>query len=84
MVLWWPPHSLSGAYLQDYASYAYEISSVDKSHQGRVQYTGIITLACLILPNSLSGAYIQDYASYAYKFHGWIDLIKAECSTQES
>ena len=26
------PHSLSGAYLQDYASYGYEISWVDRSH----------------------------------------------------
>ena len=28
------PHSLSGAYLQDYASYSYETSWVDRSHQG--------------------------------------------------
>ena len=42
------PHSLSGAYLQDYASYGYETSWVDRSHQGRVQCTGTITLACLI------------------------------------
>ena len=41
-------HSLSGAYLQDSASYGYEISWVDRSHQGRVQCTGTITLACLI------------------------------------
>ena len=48
--LWWVgglPHSLSGAYLQDYASYSYEISWVDKSHQGGVQCTGTVTLACL-------------------------------------
>ena len=44
----WRPHSLSGAYLQDYASYGYEISWVDRSHQGGVQCTGIITFACLI------------------------------------
>ena len=31
------PHSLSGAYLQDYASYSYEISWVDRSYQGVVQ-----------------------------------------------
>ena len=31
------PHSLSGAYLQDYASYSYEILLVDRSHQGGVQ-----------------------------------------------
>ena len=42
------PHSLSGAYLQDYASYGNEISWVDRSHQGGVQCTGTITLACLI------------------------------------
>ena len=42
------PHSLSGAYLQDYASYGYEISLVVRSHEGGVQCTGIITLACLI------------------------------------
>ena len=39
------PHSLSGAYLQDYASYGYEISWVDRSHQCGAQCTGIITLA---------------------------------------
>ena len=42
------PHCLSGAYLQDYASYGYETLWVDRSHQGRVQCTGTITLACLI------------------------------------
>ena len=42
------PQSLSGAYLQDYASYGYETSWVDRSHQGGVQCTGTITLACLI------------------------------------
>ena len=42
------PHSLSGANLQDYASYGYETSWVDRSHQGGVQCTGTITLACLI------------------------------------
>ena len=41
-------HSLSRAYLQDYASYGYEIPWMDRSHQGRVQCTGIITLACVI------------------------------------
>ena len=40
--------SLSGAYLQDYASYGYEISCVYRSHQGGVQCIGTITLACLI------------------------------------
>ena len=45
---WWAgsvPHSLSRAYLQDYASYGYETSWVDRSHQGGVQCTGTITLA---------------------------------------
>ena len=42
------PHSLTGAYLQDYASYGYEISWVGRSHQGRVQCTGTITLTSLI------------------------------------
>ena len=75
------PHSLSGAYLQDYASYCYEISWVDRSHQGGVQSTGIITLACLIfelLPFVyfhtwiLSGAYLQNYNSYGYEIL-WVD-----------
>ena len=42
------PHSLSGAYLQDYASYGYEFSWVNRSHQGRVQCTRTITLPCFI------------------------------------
>ena len=42
------PHSLSGAYLQDYVSYSYETSWADRSHQGGVQCTGTTTLACLI------------------------------------
>ena len=33
------PHPLSGVYLQDYASYGYENSWVDRSHQGGVQCT---------------------------------------------
>ena len=40
--------SLSGAYLQNYSSYGYEISWVDRSQQGGVQCAGIITLASLI------------------------------------
>ena len=39
------PHAMSGAYLQDYASYGYEISWVDRSHQGGVKCTGTSTLA---------------------------------------
>ena len=55
------PHSLSGGYLQDYASYGYETSWVDRSHhicyetswvdrshQGGVQCTRTITLTCFI------------------------------------
>ena len=41
------PHSLSGAYLQNYTSYGYDTSWVDRSHNG-VQCTGIIIRACLI------------------------------------
>ena len=41
-----PPFFVRG--IQDYASYGYETSWVDRSHQGRVQCTGTITLACLI------------------------------------
>ena len=39
---------LSGAYLQNYTSYGYEILLVDTSHLGWLQCTWIITLACLI------------------------------------
>ena len=44
------PHSLSGAYLQNYmyTRYGYETSWVDRSYEGGVQCTGIITLAYLI------------------------------------
>ena len=75
------PHSLSGAYLQDYASYGYETSWVDRSHQGGVQCTGTITFTCLIfelLPFVyfhtwiLSGAYLQNYTSYGYEIL-WVD-----------
>ena len=75
------PHSLSGAYLQDYASYRYETSWVDRSHQGGVQCTGTITLACLILELLpfvyfhtwiLSGAYLQNYTHYGYEIL-WVD-----------
>ena len=40
------PHSLSGAYLQNYTSYGYETSWEDRSHEGVVQFTGIIPHAC--------------------------------------
>ena len=38
---------LSGAYLQNYTCYCYEILWVDRSHQGGVQCTWTLTLACL-------------------------------------
>ena len=72
---------LSGAYLQNNTSYGYEILWVDRSHQGGVQCTGTITLACLIfelLPFVyfhtwiLSGAYLQNYTSYGYEIL-WVD-----------
>ena len=72
---------LSGAYLQNYTSYGYEILWVDRSYQGGVQCTGTITLACLIfelLPFVyfhtwiLSGAYLQNYTSYGYEIL-WVD-----------
>ena len=43
-----PPPFFVGAYLQDYDSYGYETSWVDRSQRGQVQRTGTITLACLI------------------------------------
>ena len=86
--------SLSGAYLQNYSSYGYEISWVDRSHQGGVQCTGIITLAHLIFqllpfvfffilefcPEHIS----KTILARVMIFHEWIDLIKRECSVQES
>ena len=72
---------LSGAYLQNYTSHVYEIWWVDRSHQGGVQCTGTVTLACLIfelLPFHyfhtwiLSRAYLQNYTSYGYEIW-WVD-----------
>ena len=72
---------LSGAYLQNYTSYGYEILWVDRSHQGGVQCTWTITLACLIfelLPFVyfhtwiLSEACLQNYTSYGYEIL-WVD-----------
>ena len=72
---------LSGAYFQNYTSYGYEIWWVDRSHQGGVQCTWTITLACLIfelLPFVyfhtwiLSWAYLQNYTSYGYEIL-WVD-----------
>ena len=87
------PHSLSGAYLQDYATYGYETSWSNRSHQGGVQCTGTITLACLIFfsycplfifilefcPEHIS----KTILAMVIKFCWWIDLIKGECSAQE-
>ena len=42
---WAASHSSSGAYFQGYASYSYEISWVDRSHQGGVRCTETVTLA---------------------------------------
>ena len=75
------PHSLSGAYLQDYASYGYEILWVNRSHQGGVQCTWTVTLACLIFELLLfvdfhtlilSRAYLQNYTSYGYEIL-WVE-----------
>ena len=84
------PHSLSGAYLQDYATYGYE-TSWDRSHQGGVQCTGTITLACLIfelLPFIFILEFCPEHISktilpMVMKFCWYIDLIKGECSAQE-
>ena len=71
---------LSGAYLENYTSYGYEILWMDRSHQWGVQCTWTITLACLIfelLPFVffhtcfLSGAHLQDYAIYSYEI-SWV------------
>ena len=68
------PHSLSGAYLQDYASYGYETSWVDRSDQEGVQGTGTIILEFCLEHIS------KTVLAMVMKFCGWIDLIKAECS----
>ena len=65
------PNSLSGAYLEDYASYGYETSWVDRSHQSRVQCTGTITLACLIfklLPGPTNHRNTTETPKYPYFF----------------
>ena len=84
---------LSGAYLQNYTSYGYEILWVDRSHQGGVHCTWTVTLACLIfelLPFvfffilELCPEYIsKTILAMFMKFCGWIDLIKGECSAHE-
>ena len=67
---------LSRTYLQNYTRYGYEISWVDRSHQG-----GVKTLACLIFVLCscvvfhtwiLSRAYLQNYTSYGFET-SWMD-----------
>ena len=86
------PHSLSGAYLQDYASYGYETSWVYRSHQGGVQCTGTITLACFFLSYCPLFIFILEFCpvhifktilAMVMKFCWWIDLINRDCSAQE-
>ena len=76
---------LSGACLQNYTSYGYEILWVDRSYQGGVRCTWTVTLAYLIfellpfvyfLTWILSRAYLQNTLAMVMKFYGWIDLIK--------
>ena len=67
--------SLSGAYLQNYSSYGYEISWVDRSHQGGVLLFFILEFC----PVNIS----KIILARVMKFHGCIDLIKGECSAQE-
>ena len=72
---------LSSAYLQNYASYGYEILWVDRSYQVGVQCTWTVTLGCLIfelLPFVyfhtwiLSGAHLQNCTNYGYEIL-WVD-----------
>ena len=55
------PWFLSGAYLQNCIGYGYEILWVDRCHQGGVQCTWTVTLACLIF----------DLLPFVV-FHNWI------------
>ena len=55
--------SLSGAYLQNYTSYGYEILFMDRSHQERVHCTWTVTGACFIF----------ELLPFVY-FHTWIWL----------
>ena len=78
---------LSGAYLQNYTSYGGEIMWVDRSHQGGVQCTWTITLACLIFELLPFVFFMLEFCpvhifknilAMVVKFWGWIDLIKGE------
>ena len=79
---------LSGAYLQKHTSYGYEILWVDRSHQGGVQCTWTITVACLIFELFFILEFCLEHISktilaMVMKFCGWIDLIKGMCSALE-
>ena len=87
---------LSGAYLQNYTSYGYEILWVDRSHQGGVQCSWTITLVCFFFFFFFSYCplfiFILDFCpvhisktilATVMKLYGWIDLIKGECSAHE-
>ena len=90
---------LSGAYLQNYTSYGYEILWVDRSHQRRVQCTWGSAVhmnhnSCLRLFFSYCPLFIfildfcpvhisKTILAMVMKFYWWIDLIKGECSAHE-
>ena len=89
---WTASSSMSGAYLQNYTSYGYEMLWVERSHQGVVQCPRTSILSCLIFELLalvyfytwiLSGAYLETILAMVMKFCGWIDLIKGECSAHE-
>ena len=72
---------LSGAYLQNYNCFGYEILWVDRSHQGGVQCTWTVTLVYLffeLLPfvyfhtRVLCDAYLENYTCYGYEIL-WVD-----------
>ena len=83
---------LSGAYLQNYTSYGYEILWVDRSHQRGVQCTWTITVVCVFFSYCPLFIFILDFCpvhisktilAMVMKFYGWIDLIKGECTAHE-
>ena len=78
---WAASSSLSRAYPQNYTIYGYEILLVDRSHQGGVQCTWTLSIACLIFELLLfvyfqtwilSGAYLQYYTSWGHEIL-WVD-----------
>ena len=83
---------LSGAYLEIYTCYGYEILWVDRSYQGGVQCIWTVTLACLIFELLPFVFFIIRFfpvhisktkQAMVMKFCGWIDHIKGECSAHE-